>query len=201
MSKFPLPAWQWSKWMLHVNHYYPHRVKDFAKSFSENQMAAKSWLVEHLKMHPINDGRPKTVWVLGSWYGTILIPLLQNNIKNIEIHMVDYDPETLKIAEFMFDHKVKTHCMDVNFDLEQLEADIIINTSCEHMYPMTDYNFKGLCVFQTNNFREETAHINCVDTLDDFKQQLNMKRIDVAKEMMFHRFDQKHKRFMIIGEK
>lgn len=203
MKRIPIPFWEWTRIIHLLYHDYPHRVKDFSQSFSKNQVYAKSWLVERLMMHSICNVKDKEVWILGSWYGTILIYLLYNKIPNIKtIHLVDYDMEALKIANDLFrDYNIKTHHYDINFDWPKIKGDIIINTSCEHMWPMKDYNFNGLCVFQSNNFREEPAHINCVDSLEEFVKQTGINQIDYKGEIDFHEYDNYHKRYMIIGRK
>ena len=202
MNNMAIPFWNYSRWICYLQNHMPHRVEDFAKSFSENQVHAKSWLVERLILHPIADVKNKEVWILGSWYGTILIPLLYRKIPNIKtIHLVDYDAETLDLAKRIFrDYNIKTHQYDINFDYPKIKGDLIINTSCEHMWPMKDYNFNGLCVFQSNNFREDTAHINCVDSLDEFIGQSGLSQIDYKGETQFHKYDDIHKRFMVIGK-
>lgn len=201
MKQCPIKFWEWTNTFLFISQNYPHRMKDFAKSFSENQIYAKSWLVETLQMHSISDVKDKEIYILGSWYGTLLVPLLTKKIPHIKtIHLVDYDDEALVIAKNLFPN-VQTMQCDINFDLPDLiEADIIINTSCEHMLPMKDFNFNGLCIFQSNNFTPEKSHINCVDTLDEFIEQSGLTEIDFKGEIPFHRYDDEYKRFMVIGK-
>jgi len=200
MKSSAIPFWEWSRWICYLNNNYPYRVEDFAKSFSENQMSAKSWLVEHLQLHPISAQQNLEIWILGSWYGTILVPLLHKRLNVSRIHLVDYDSETLEIAKGIFkEYSIRTHCIDINFDMPPVEADIIINTSCEHMMPMRDYKFSGLKVFQSNNFYDDLAHINCVDSLDSFIKQSGIQKIDYKGEKQFHRYDEIHKRYMVIG--
>lgn len=202
MKKFPISVWDWSEMIQFIRRNYSYRIEDFAKSFSENQFVSKTWLVERLSLHSICDVPDKTIWILGSWYGTLIVPLLYKNIPKIkEINLVDYDEENLIIAKQLFGTLVKTHVKDINFDLDYLKSDIIINTSCEHMYPMKDYNFSGLCVFQSNNFDKEPAHINCVNSLQEFKNQSGLSKIDFEGEINFHKYDNNYKRYMLIGEK
>jgi hypothetical protein len=202
MKKFPIQVWNWSEAFRYIVDKYPYRVKDFAQSFSENQFVAKTWLIEQLMMHKVSDKKNKVIWIIGSWYGTLLVPLLYKNFTSIsEINLVDYDKESLFVANYLFADSIKTHCLDANFDLPKIEADIIINTSCEHMYPMKDFDFSGLCVFQSNNFDKEPAHINCVNSLQEFKDQSGLTKIDFEGEINFHKYDDNYKRYMLIGEK
>jgi len=199
MQKFPIPAYLWSEWTLTVMEKYPHRTKDFVQSYSQNQLMAKSWLVEHLKMECISDLDKKEVWILGSWYGTVLVPLLRNVLKNPRIHLVDFDNESLIIAKMLHPY-ITTHNIDVTFDLPEIETDIIINTSCEHMYPMKDIPMKGLCFYQSNNFRSDNAHINCVDSAEEFAAQSGIEKPKLY-TTDFHKFDDHHKRYMVIGQR
>ena len=196
MSKCPIPFWRYSTMIMHVNEEYPHRVNDFAKSFSKNQVMAKSWLVEHLYMV---TGTANNITILGSWYGTVIVPLLLNYYSNIKtIRLIDYDEEALAIARFMFGNDVTTQKSDVSFDCEEIESDIIINTSCEHMWHMRDINFEGLCAFQSNNFTQEDAHVNCVHSLEEFKEQTAITDVYYQGEKPFDDYND-CKRFMIIG--
>jgi len=199
MKKMEYPTYRLSDWTLKIKSTWPHRLEDFIKSYSENQFAAKSWLVEHLKIHTIADNKNKEVWILGSWYGTILVPLIQRTLINPTIHMVDYDSENLEVAR-LFHKDVITHCLDVTFDLPELDTDIIINTSCEHMYPMKDIPMHGLCFYHSNNFREDLAHINCVDSVEELAEQSGIENPEMH-EMLFHRYDDHHKRYMVIGRR
>ena len=121
-----------------------------------------------------------------------------------------YDEETLKLARYVnrfnslfASAKLEFECKDLNFDYDKIEADLIINCSCEHMYYMKDFDLKGTCVFQSNNFRKETAHINCVDSVEEFIEQsgISPENILYKGERPFHRWDDFHKRFMIIGNR
>jgi hypothetical protein len=69
------------------------------------------------------------------------------------------------------------------------------------MYPMKNFNLKGLCVLQSNNFREDVSHINCVDNLEEFKEQSGLTQIDYEGEIPFHHLKDNYKRFMLIGRK
>ena len=198
MHKFPIPFWKFSNAMLHVNYYYPHRVKDFAKSFSENQVMAKSWLVEHLAMSPAASIKNKRITILGSWYGTVLVPLLRYYLKDISsITLIDYDKEAMKIAKWMHEDII-TEVKDISFDIKKVEADIIINTSCEHMWQMKDIEMNGLCAFQSNDFTQEDAHVNCVFSLEEFREQTGITDIHYEGERPFDDYND-CKRFMLIG--
>lgn len=200
MHKSIIPFWALSKLGTRIALDYPHRCLDFAQSFSENQIMAKSWLVENLALHPIAGKKEKTIVVLGSWYGTLIVPLLYHYLSDIKyIKLIDYDKETLTLAKILWGDKIITEVKDISFDVKEVEADIIINTSCEHMWHMKDIQFKGVCAFQSNDFLQETSHVNCVNSIEEFIDQTGIQTIDYQGEIPFDNYHE-NKRFMIIGQ-
>lgn len=206
MERFPLPVWEWSRQMQDIYHNHPHRIEDFAKSYSRNQFISKTWMIEVLKVYADIDSKTSW-WLMGSWYGSLTVPLINSQFHpSKRIHLVDFDKEALQIAEKLHgSHNIVTHNIDVNWEMKRLskvKADIWINTSCEHMYPLTDeFTPEGLCVFQSTNYTKDPSHINCSDTLDDFIEQCNFKELIYSGEKPFHDYDNYHKRFMVLGYK
>ena len=199
MLKCPIPFWEFSRIAQHIAVEYPHRSLDFARSYSENQIMAKSWLVERLFMSPAADIKDKEIVILGAWYGTVLVPLLNHYFKDIKnITLIDYDEDTLIFAK-MLHGDIKTEVKDISFDIQSMKADIIINTSCEHMWHMKDIEFEGLCAFQSNDFLQEPSHVNCVESIEEFIGQTGIKNVYYKGEMPFDNYHD-NKRFMVIGE-
>ncbi len=207
--KMLVPVWEWSETLELIAHKYPHRYKDFAYSIRKNQWQSKSWLMEMLSV--INDKENPVIWVLGSWYGTVIVPLIFEYIKDAkEIHLFDYDEEVFEICHSLhkkWNKKIVRHCKDINFEINKLKSydvqpDIVINTSCEHMWHMRDMllpNKDILYAFQSNNFDLEPAHISIAWDLDEFKYQAGLKNIEYEGSMKFHDHDDKYKRWMLIG--
>jgi len=208
MDKFPIPVWEWSRQMEDILYREPHRASDFAHSYSRNQMIAKTWALETLQMidAPEIDGDPEFT-ICGSWYGTIFVPLIKYMWGfHTRINMIDFDEGALIYAGKLHGkHNIRHFQMDLNWEMHRMKrirSDIIINTSMEHMYPWTDESFGGkLCLFQSNNFEKDHAHINCSKTLDDFVEQMNMDEVLYKGEIPFHEWDESSKRFMVIGRK
>jgi 2-polyprenyl-3-methyl-5-hydroxy-6-metoxy-1,4-benzoquinol methylase len=83
------------------------------------------------------------------------------------------------------------------------DADLTINTICEHMPPMNKWEswkrFKtgSHFVFQSNNANDKDGHTNCVTSLNEFKTQLPLNV-----EVMFEdeSADEKGTRYTIIGK-
>ena len=77
----------------------------------------------------------------------------------------------------------------------------IINTSCEHIENFTKW-FNAiptgkLVALQSNNYFEIEDHVNCVNSLDEFKQQAPLSNIIYEGELEL----EKYTRYMLIGYK
>ena len=208
LDKFPIPVWEWSRQMQEILYRHPHRAEDFARSFSRNQFVAKTWALETMQTIPAPELDDNPVFTIcGSWYGTIFVPLIRYIFgNNTKMNLVDFDAGALEMAGQLHGRKTIKHFhLDLNWDLhrvKRMSTDILINTSMEHLYPWTNESFGGkLCVFQSNNFTQDHAHINCSETLEEFVESMNMDEVYYSGEIPFHDFDDFHKRFMVIGRK
>jgi len=123
----------------------PNFEEDILDSFSDNQIKAKSLLVNNLeKLNLLNKDTEVVVW--GCWYGSVLIPLLHDKVKKITA--MDLDNNVVTIGQNrLFDnyHKVEWLTADLFKDYKEAynSCDIFINTSCEHMLPMKWWGPKG----------------------------------------------------------
>ena len=181
-----------------------HNV-DLLDSYSVNQFKSKEKLIDHLFKLNILDLNSQ-VTILGSWYGSILVPFLYKKVK--EIVLLDQDDNVIRIAKNrLFKHykNIDYLTADVfnlgNFTEKVLQSNLLINTSCEHMPPMNMLselkNYKGYFAFQSNNMFDIETHINCVNNLNEFKNQLP-KNIDILIEDEIK--DNRGTRFTIIGK-
>jgi hypothetical protein len=164
--------------------------------------------------------KDSTVAIWGSWYGSILIPLLADKVKRITC--IDLDQQPLQIAKNrLFDNykNIDYICDDVFKSCRKsyLETNLIINTSCEHMPPMKDWKWfeRGALkqdnvigkdpkisdncyfVFQSNNMFGIEGHINCVNSLQEFKEQMP-ERAEVLFEEEVE--DTRGTRYMLVGK-
>ena len=60
----------------------PDLEQDLLDSFSNNQIASKTALLKAVDTHT-NIDKNSTVAIWGSWYGSILVPMLANKVKKI----------------------------------------------------------------------------------------------------------------------
>ena len=116
----------------------PELEEDILDSFSDNQFIAKTKLINNLeKLNLLN--KDTEVVIFGSWYGSILIPLLYDKVKKITA--IDVDDTAITIGQnklFEKYNKVDWITADIFEEYRDMfdTADIFINTSCEHMRPM-----------------------------------------------------------------
>ena len=151
---------------------------DLLDSFSPNQFKSKERLIKLLKDQLILNTNFEIV-ILGCWYGSILIPSLKQSKR---ITAIDINPTTISIAKNrLFSHYenvdwITSDVFDDNRYGRIKNANLIINTSCEHMKSMKELKplreSKSYFAFQSNNMYNIKDHINCVSTIEEFKTQL-----------------------------
>jgi SAM-dependent methyltransferase len=195
----------------------PDRKEDIFDSYSENQFKAKSLLVNNLdKLDLLN--KDTEVVIFGCWYGSILIPLLHDKVKHITC--IDIDDQAITIGDNrLFDNHNKITWITGDafekyrdmFDT----ADIFINTSCEHMLPMNEWGVmnkeRGMkyknpwwtrvkpahFAFTSNNMFDIPGHINCVNSIEEFKGQLPTEANVLVEDELE---DERGTRYLLIGK-
>lgn len=175
--------------------------KDLLDSVSPNQFKSKEVLIKHVENLQLVDQNSDIV-ILGGWYGSILIPAFKyvNRITHI-----DLDDKVIGIAKNrLFDHYknvdfITSDVFDKNRKGRIENANLIINTSCEHMPSMKklELNTKAYFAYQSNNMYDIEGHINCVSSIEEFKYQLP----DNAKVMIEDKIiDDRGTRFLLVGK-
>lgn len=177
---------------------------DLLDSYSPNQFISKEFLINKIQSLNILNSESEIV-ILGSWYGSILVPFLYDYSKRITA--IDLDDNIISIAKnriFKEYKKVDFITSDI-FDKNRygriMNANLIINTSCEHMKPMYElealHNSKSYFAFQSNDMFNIEGHINCVNSVEEFKQQLpDNAEVLVEDEVE----DDRGTRFTLIGK-
>lgn len=176
---------------------HPDCTNDIIDSFSDNQYNAKKTLIDMLNDNEIID-KTTDVVIMGSWYGSILVPLLHPIVNSI--YLVDLDDDVIRIAKNIFfkDWPNMDYTTRDVFS-KPLKADLFINTSCEHMSPLNTLPWKmsGYFAIQSNNMYGIDGHINCVNSMDEFKSQLPKNALIIDEEEIE---DTRGTRFTLIGE-
>jgi hypothetical protein len=184
----------------------PRRVDDFADSLSNTQYQSKKWLIDTLVQLQIN---PQRVLILGGWYGSYTIPLLNKSFAPKYILLSDKDPNVLSVAEYLHDcvyqtnSNVRTAVIDVEKDtdiLETMDYDLVINTSCEHMFNLDKIKTSSkqtVYAFQSCDKGTDPGHVNPASSTQQLVGQAGINKILYA-----GRYDLGHKsRFMVIGQR
>jgi hypothetical protein len=175
---------------------------DLLDSYSPNQFKSKDVLINHINgLNILND--KSEIIILGSWYGSILIPAFKQ-VKRITA--VDLDENVISIAK----NRLFNHYKNVDFICDDVfkwipdsrrtkKTDLIINTSCEHMRPMRelDLNTNAYFAFQSNNMFDIPTHNNCVNNIEEFKEQMPSNAKIMIED---HIKDDRGTRFLLIGQ-
>lgn len=159
-------------------------IFDFAISLTSNQHTSKQWLVECISKY---SSKPNPVVViLGGWYGSYLIPMCFQYIKPQKVVFIDINQRAINIAQKIHSHQTEQiHyiCCDIekNIDvINDIYADIVLNTSCEHMFDMShviNVNKQCLYGFQSCDNYNDPGHINVPFNTDDFENQCGLTEI------------------------
>ena len=174
---------------------------DLLDSFSPNQFKSKERIIKHIRDQLILRTDSEIV-ILGGWYGSILLPAFKE-VKRITL--IDKDKKVISIAK----NRLFNHYKNVDFITSDVfhsdrkgriqNADLIINTSCEHMPSMKklELDSNAHFAFTSNNMYDIEGHINCVSSIEEFKWQLpeNAKIIKEDKIV-----DDRGTRFILMGK-
>ena len=168
---------------------FPEGRDTLIDSFSDNQFLAKKQMLEKLDFLT----KESEVVIFGSWYGSILIPYLSPIVKRITC-----------IENRLFKHlkNVEYNSGDVfKLDLSRYHTtDLFINPSCEHMPPMKEFPYwpkSTHFAFTSNNMYDIEGHVNCVSSIQEFKNQLpDNATVTVEHEIK----DSRGIRYLIVGK-
>lgn len=179
-----------------------HPDADIANAFNHKQVACKLWARDTL-LEAAGKSYQRIV-VLGGWYGILSAMLLEDcrfEIAMAESYDIDASVEavagTLNAA---FADRFRAVTADMYaIDYASLGADLIVNTSCEHIEDLRswlDLIPPGTRVLlQSNDYFSEPTHINCVESIDAFSDQAQLSTLDFAGALP----TKKYTRFMLIG--
>ena len=174
---------------------------DLLDSFSPNQFKSKENLITHINNLGILDDKSEIV-ILGGWYGSILLPAFKF-VKRITL--IDSDDNVISIAKKrLFKHYenvdfITSDVFDINRKGRIENANLIINTSCEHMKPMKELELYSAAyfAFQSNNMFDIPTHINCVNDIEEFEKQMPSNTRIIIEDSIK---DDRGTRFTLIGK-
>lgn len=174
----------------------PMRTMD---AFWSGQLKSKEWLITNLRK---NVNKFVSIDIHGGWVGVLASMLFQSDIYITTIRSVDIDPTCEPIATMMNKKEEmagKFRAVTADMCAIRSDADVVINTSCEHITQeqydlwLSGMPYNTLLVLQSNNYNIP-EHVRIANDLDEFKTQ---SKINVvwAGELELPLY----KRFMIIG--
>lgn len=175
----------------------PMRTMD---AFWSGQLKSKEWLITNLRK---NVNKVVTVDIHGGWVGVLASMLFQSDIVCKNIRSIDIDPTCETIATMMNKGEEivgKFRAVTADMCSIRSDADVIINTSCEHITQeqydlwVSGVPYNSLLVLQSNNYNIP-EHVRIAQTLDEFKEQCGLSRVEWAGELELPLY----KRFMVIG--
>ena len=143
----------------------------------------------------IPDPIPR-IYIVGGWYGNILIPLIDEYLNYEAAHVIELDKEAIYIGrEYFFkDHKkIKWIHGDATKMQFSGNSVLVINTSAEHMVPLDIVS--GIVAVQSNDYYDVDEHLNCVSSAEELRDQYGFTKVwDIGKKDM-----KIYNRFMVIG--
>ena len=180
-------------------------------SLSPSQLESKSWMVNTMREVDLNC---KVIAILGGWFAQYTVPLLMETFNPKLINNFEIDPDVKKVT-YKFNKRYNKvdqyYCYIRNVMFEHVESntsfnrggyDTIINTSCEHMFPMSKFkelNFNRgnpIYVLQSSDDDKYDDHINCVQSADELADQAKLVEVMYSGEK---KLINGMTRFMVIG--
>ena len=218
----PEMANNWSRAYIETHRERPWAFQRLVDASTTSQLESKFWLTEELSN---TNESPKSAVLLGGWFAHVITSLLLDytsveKVTNFEIdedaHFISYKfNRRYKKKEEYGDAQYRSIRRNVLFEsLKGVETvtgdgkdpdqfDLVINTSCEHMFPMWKFRelnpqlLGKLFVLQSTNAREFEDHINCVDSEDELVDQSMLGDILYKGSKVL---DNGITRFMVIGK-
>lgn len=199
--------WQDDELVQRLYLFFNNTQADIANDlFSKSQVLSKTWMAETLNKF---KQQYDNIVILGGWFGQHYWYL--DSFKFNKLYNIDLDADTLaKSVNIMgAGDRYITYAADVNQVItptgtivvqdQQIDADLIINTSSEHM---TTEWFDRLplgqsVLLQSNDMLGMVGHINCVENLEQLKNKYQMRQVLFSGELSLS----KGKRFMLYGIK
>jgi hypothetical protein len=183
-----------------------HQEPGIGVALNRNQMASKRWLADAL--FESAGGRYRKVVILGGWIGALAAVLLHDHRFDIaHVVSIDIDPRCAAVAESLNATHVRAGRFEARtadmreVDYEAQAADLLINTSCEHVEDFGRWYARvpdgQPLVLQSNDYIAVAEHVNCVPDLAAFRAQAPMREALFAGERAMRRYV----RFMLIGRK
>ena len=183
----PELANDWKQASADVRKDYPHQFRRTLDASTASQLESKLWVVDELFKLPDSIERLK-VALLGGWFANFITPLLIDNLNASTVFNYEIDNDAKEISykynkRYKDSNKYQCSIKDIMMKTLEDDFDIIINCSCEHMYPMTKfYEWNPelqdpLYVLQSTDDDQYDDHINCVGSPEELADQAKIAEV------------------------
>lgn len=172
------------------------------ESFWKGQIHSKIWLIEKLSEFIT---QADNVAIYGGWNGVLASLIFNSDIEINNVLSIDLDPQCYKIANTVnkrYEIQGRFTAMTQDMCDCNIFADLIINTSCEHI-TQKQYNSwiakqapGSTVVLQGNNY-DIPEHIRLSKNIEQFKSQCSGVEIIQSYELALPLYT----RFMVIGKR
>ena len=171
------------------------------ESFWKGQLRSKVWLIENLQRYI--SQYPSKIVIHGGWNGVLASLLFNSDIPIKHITSVDIDPNCEDLARTV-NKRQEMEGRFAAFTADMTDyvyrADVIINTSCEHITQaqydkwLSNIPEGTLVVVQSNNYFDLDEHVRCAASLEELKEQSGLDAY-LAEQLDLDLYT----RYMIIG--
>ena len=200
----PDVANNWSRAWSETEKQRPWAYQRLLDSSTKSQLQSKLWLADELEKLNLHF---KKVAIIGGWFAQYITPLLIDNFNVDSVHNYDIDKDA-QIISYKFNRRYKEQgkyqAFTRNVFIKPFNEnyDMIINTSCEHMYHMKKFKELNLAlnpiyILQSTNDTKYDDHINCVNSAEELTKQADLKEIYFSGLKVL---DNGMTRFMVIGK-
>jgi len=200
----PETANNWSRAWSETQKQRPWAFKRLLDSSTTSQAESKLWLASELSKL---DLKYKKVAIIGGWFAQYLTSLLIENLNVDFVHNYDIDKDA-QIISYKFNRRYKEQgkykASSDNLFLKPINEnyDMVINTSCEHMFPMRKFralnlHLKPIYVLQSTNETKYDDHINCVNSPEELANQAILEDVYYTGSKIL---DNGMTRYMVIGK-
>jgi hypothetical protein len=179
-----------------------HPEAAIGNAFNHKQVACKVWARDRL--FDVAGGRHDRVVIVGGWYGTLAGMLLEDPRFSIgAIESIDIDPAVGEVALTLNAHEpdrfaARTQDMYA-VDYAGLGADLVINTSCEHIADLRGWlrlvPAGTRMLLQSNDYFAEPTHVSSVPSVEEFAAVAGLATVEFTGSLP----QKKYTRFMLIG--
>lgn len=193
----------WKQTAADVRKDYPHQFRRTLDCSTSSQLQSKLWLINELLELYIDY---KRVALMGGWFANFITELLitEGNVDLVHNYEIDEDAKNISYKynkRYKDTGKYQCSIKDVMMQIMEEDFDLVINSSCEHMFPMTKFyelnpDIRCLYALQSTNEDLYDDHINCVGSPEELVEQANINDVLYSGTKVL---SNGMNRFMVIG--